>query len=83
MPCDKNFAATADAPVAEPVAPEEAKDAARKPLSGEQIRNLQEKYVGFPSAAYPLTPSDWVNFARAIEYAHGITDAALSQGGGA
>ncbi|ALV06663.1 hypothetical protein [Roseateles depolymerans] len=53
-------------------APRPPKQEERKPLTDEQIVDLQDKYVGLPSASYPLTTSDWVNFARAIEAEHGI-----------
>ena len=106
-------AATADAPVAEPVAvvgptfqllwtcsgplfdhakkhgikigtklytrapaPEEGKDAARKPLTAQQIVDIAiasgPNYDGNAVGVY--------KFARAIEAAHGITDAAMAQG---
>lgn len=50
-----------------------ALDSQLAPLSDEQIADLQEKYVGGPCPSYPLDASDWINFARAIETAHGIT----------
>ena len=43
-----------------------------QPLTDEQIMEQQEKYVGGPSPSYPLGASDWIEFARAIERAHGI-----------
>ena len=44
----------------------------RKPLTDEQILHFVDTHVGAPSMAYPLDNSDWMNFARAIEAAHGI-----------
>lgn len=52
---------------------QDALDAARNPLTDEQINHIQETHVGGPTPSYPLDPSDWLNFARAIEYAHGIS----------
>ena len=46
----------------------------RKPLTDEQILHFVDTHVGAPSMAYPLDNSDWMNFARAIEAAHGIKD---------
>jgi len=62
---------------------EDAKDAAHKPLTEEQINairadpNVWKTYRGVGALFNAL------NFARAIEAAHGITDTALSQGDGA
>ena len=42
-------------------------------LTDEQILHFVDTHVGAPSMAYPLDNSDWINFARAIEAAHGIT----------
>ena len=42
------------------------------PLTDEQILHFVDTHVGAPSMAYPLDSSDWMNFARAIEAAHGI-----------
>ena len=50
----------------------ESLPAQRKPLTVEKILHLVDTYVGAPSMAYPLDSSDWINFARAIEAAHGI-----------
>jgi hypothetical protein len=49
---------------------------ALKPLTDEQIQHLVDTYVGEPNARYPLDNSDWMNFARAVEAAHGIKGAA-------
>ena len=49
--------------------------AQRKPLTDEEILHLVDTHVGAPSMAYPLDSSDWINFSRAIEAAHGITAA--------
>ena len=46
----------------------------RKPLSLEKILHLVDTHVGAPSMSYPLDNSDWINFARAIEAAHGIKE---------
>jgi hypothetical protein len=46
----------------------------RQPLTDEQIDHLLETRVGTPCQKYPLEKSDWVQFARAIEAAHGITE---------
>ena len=46
----------------------------RKPLTDEQILHFVDTHVGAPSMAYPLDNSDWINFARAIEAAHGIKE---------
>jgi hypothetical protein len=43
------------------------------PLTDEQIEHLWETRVSQPCPSYPLEKSDWVQFARAIEAAHGIT----------
>jgi hypothetical protein len=43
------------------------------PLTDEQIEHLWETRVSQPCPSYPLEKSDWVQFARAIEQAHGIT----------
>lgn len=48
--------------------------AQRKPLTGEKILHLVNTHVGAPSMSYPLDSSDWMNFARAIEAAHGIKE---------
>lgn len=45
----------------------------REPLSDEHVLSMQERYVGGVCPQYPLDVSDWINFARAIERAHGIT----------
>ena len=45
----------------------------REPLSDEHVLSMQERYVGGVCPQYPLDVSDWINFARAIECAHGIT----------
>ena len=45
----------------------------REPLSDEHVLSMQERYVGGVCPQYPLDASDWINFARAIECAHGIT----------
>ena len=42
-------------------------------LTDTEIVRLQECCVGGPCPSYPLDNSDWINFARAIEQAHGIT----------
>jgi hypothetical protein len=55
---DRGFAAAQPAPVQ---------------LTGEQIEHLWETRVSQPCPSYPLEKSDWVQFARAIEAAHGIT----------
>ena len=44
----------------------------RKPLTDEEILHRVDTHVGGPSPSYPLDNSDWLNFARAIEAAHGI-----------
>ena len=46
----------------------------RKPLTVEKILHLVDTHVGAPSMSYPLDNSDWINFARAIEAAHGIKE---------
>ena len=46
----------------------------RKPLSVEKILHLVDTHVGAPSMSYPLDNNDWINFARAIEAAHGIKE---------
>lgn len=46
--------------------------AQRKPLTNEQILHRVDTHVGGSSPSYPLDNSDWINFARAIESAHGI-----------
>ena len=46
----------------------------REPLSDEHVLSMQERYVGGVCPQYPLDVSDWINFARAIERAHGITN---------
>jgi uncharacterized membrane protein YccC len=46
----------------------------RKPLTDESILHFVNIYVGGPSPSYPLDSSDWINFARAIEAAHGIKE---------
>ena len=43
-------------------------------LTVEKILHLVDTYVGAPSMSYPLDSSDWINFARAIEAAHGIKE---------
>jgi hypothetical protein len=43
------------------------------PLTDEQIEHLWETRVSQPCPRYPLEKADWVQFARAIEAAHGIT----------
>jgi hypothetical protein len=43
-------------------------------LTDEQILHFVDTHVGAPSIAYPLDNSDWINFARAIEAAHGIKE---------
>ena len=43
-------------------------------LTDEQILHLVDTHVGAPSMDYPLDNSDWINFARAIEAAHGIKE---------
>jgi hypothetical protein len=43
------------------------------PLTDEQIEHLWETRVSQPCPRYPLGKADWVQFARAIEAAHGIT----------
>ena len=48
----------------------------QQPLTDEQILHRVDTHVGCPSPSYPLANSDWINFARAIEQAHGITGAA-------
>jgi uncharacterized small protein (DUF1192 family) len=48
-------------------------------LTGEQIEHLWETRVSQPCPSYPLEKSDWVQFARAIEAAHGITAAPAAQ----
>jgi hypothetical protein len=42
------------------------------PLTDKQIQHLVDTHVGGPNPSYPLDNSDWLNFARAIEAAHGI-----------
>jgi hypothetical protein len=74
-----------------PPAPEEGKDAVRKPLTEEQVKAIC--YAGpvhAPSGVVERSPSVYrqeleaarLHGFRAAEKAHGITDAALSQGGG-
>ena len=46
----------------------------REPLSDEHVLSMQERYVGGVCPQYPLDASDWINFARAIELAHNITN---------
>lgn len=46
----------------------------REPLSYEHVLSIQERYVGGVCPQYPLNAPDWINFARAIELAHDITD---------
>ena len=46
----------------------------RKPLTDEEILHRVDTHVGGPSPSYPLDNSDWLNFARAIEAAHGIKE---------
>lgn len=46
----------------------------REPLSYENVLNIQERYIGGVCPQYPLDASDWINFARAIELAHNITN---------
>jgi hypothetical protein len=46
----------------------------RKPLTDERILHFVNTHVGGPSPGYPLDNSDWINFARAIEAAHGIKE---------
>lgn len=46
----------------------------REPLGDEDVLSIQERYVGGVCPQYPLDASDWINFARAIEAAHGITN---------
>ena len=41
-------------------------------LTDEQILHKKDTYVSEPSIKYPLSDFDWLNFARAIEAAHGI-----------
>jgi len=43
-------------------------------LTDEQIEHLWETRVGQPCPSYPLEKSDWLQFARAIEAAHGIKE---------
>jgi len=43
-------------------------------LTDEQILHFVDTHVGAPSMDYPLDNSDWINFARAIEAAHGIKE---------
>ena len=60
-----------DAAIATPPA---AQTAQRKPLTDAEIEHLLETRVGTPSPSYPLEKSDWMQFARAIEAAHGIKE---------
>lgn len=46
----------------------------RQPLTDEQILHRVDTHVGGPSPSYPLDNSDWIDFARAIEAAHGIKE---------
>jgi len=48
----------------------------RKPLTDESILHFVNTHVGGSSPSYPLDSSDWINFARAIEAAHGIKEGA-------
>ncbi len=48
----------------------------RQPLTTEQILHKKDRYVAEPNIKYPLSDTDWLNFARAIEAAHGIKGAA-------
>jgi hypothetical protein len=43
-------------------------------LTNEQIEHLWETRVSQPCPSYPLGKSDWVQFAQAIEAAHGIKE---------
>lgn len=43
-----------------------------KPLTDYLIMHIFDTHVGKPNQKYPLSSSDWKNFARAIEAAHGI-----------
>jgi hypothetical protein len=53
-------------------AKENTPPAAPVPLTPEQIEHLWETRVSQPCPKYPLEKADWVQFARAIEAAHGI-----------
>ena len=44
----------------------------REPLAVGRIRNIVDTHIGGPTPSYPLDETDWINFARAIEAAHGI-----------
>jgi hypothetical protein len=46
----------------------------RKPLTDEQIQHLVDTRIGEPNPKYPLDNSDWMHFAKAIEYAHNIKE---------
>jgi len=46
----------------------------RKPLTDEQILHIVSTHIGEISPSYPLDNSDWINFAHAIESAHGIKE---------
>jgi len=46
----------------------------RKPLTDERILHFVNTHVGGPSPSYTLDSSDWINFARAVEAAHGIKE---------
>ena len=52
----------------------DALEAQRQPLTDERILHFVNTHVGGPSPSYPLDNSDWINFARAIEAAHGIKE---------
>jgi len=47
-------------------------EAKREPLSDGRILHFVDTYVGGIASNYPLDNSHWIDFARAIEAAHGI-----------
>jgi hypothetical protein len=53
----------------------------REPLTEERIHNLLDTHVGSPTPRYPLTADDFTDFARAVEYAHGISQQAAQKEG--
>ena len=53
--------------------PPTAQVAERQPLTDERVNDIWDTHVGDPTARYPIGKDDFVNFARAIERAHGIS----------
>ncbi|WP_343638947.1 metallophosphoesterase family protein [Roseateles sp.] len=65
-----------------PSAAEDAKDGERKPLTNEQVMHVADDPAVWVGGMSRQTVFNLVRFARAIERAHGITDAAMAKGGG-